>query len=143
MLRSILEDPYKLCLVIAFLHVFADFNLQIGGRLHDFKCKQWWLRAFRDQHEVPYDIACRRYGRDYIVALALHSVVWSIVTFLPLAFRPDCPGRIALMTICLNAAFHGYVDHLKANRERINLIVDQFLHLVQIAATVAAFWYYS
>ena len=143
MVSSILSDPIKFCLLIAFLHVFADFNLQIGGRLNEFKCKMWWMRLFRDQHDMPFGAACRKYGRDYIVGLVLHSFAWSFVTFLPLYARSSCSGVEALVIVGANAAFHVVVDHLKANLMRITLVTDQLLHLVQIAVTVAAYWHFS
>jgi hypothetical protein len=39
----------------------------------------------------------------------------------------------------VNAAIHGYVDHLKANQHKINLVTDQLVHLAQILVTAATF----
>ena len=35
----------------------------------------------------------------------------------------------------VNIMIHSVVDDLKANRKKINLIEDQFIHLVQITVT--------
>lgn len=139
------EQTVVACLV---LHVIADFTLQTLGNpsLVGMKQKSWWTnlldratddiqfgsetakRAFRDGLE-------RKYGTDYKVALACHSITWSAITFLPLC---TVPGWSAI--VAANAGIHYLVDDLKANLHRINLIEDQVLHVLQIDLTLGAFW---
>ena len=44
-----------------------------------------------------------------------------------------------VVSFVINAAIHGYVDHLKANRHKINLVTDQLVHLAQILVTALLF----
>ena len=41
--------------------------------------------------------------------------------------------------ILANTVIHAFVDDLKANRDRINLVTDQLIHLAQIAVTGTVF----
>ena len=41
----------------------------------------------------------------------------------------------------INGLIHMFVDNLKANKFKINLIQDQSIHLVQILVTVLLFYY--
>lgn len=74
------------------------------------------------------------YEKDYIVGLVLHSIMWSMVTFLP--FIPVVTCRTYLIIVVINAILHGVIDHIKCNLYAINLTTDQFLHFVQIVATL-------
>ena len=90
----------------------------------------WWKR------EVGVDTEhWKRYCNDYKCALLEHGLYWSLVTFLPLFFMDLSDTTLALF-VAVNALFHAWVDDLKANRFKINLIEDQILHFSQIAATV-------
>lgn len=40
-------------------------------------------------------------------------------------------------SVIFNIFIHGLVDHLKANKKRINLIADQCIHMIQILDTFA------
>lgn len=112
--------PFPSLLLLCFLlHVIADFNLQ--GILANFKQRQWW------KDNYPQSL----YKNDWIVSLAIHSLSWSILTFLPF-----CTDKHFFPVVMAQAIIHFVIDHLKANRLCINLITDQMLHLIQILATV-------
>jgi hypothetical protein len=49
------------------------------------------------------------------------------------------PIDYTLPTFIYNWLIHAYVDNLKANNHKINLIQDQSIHLVQIIITWALF----
>jgi hypothetical protein len=109
-----------------FCHVFDDYKLQ-AGVLNNLKQKKWW----REQHEYN---DCYRY--DYIVGLIMHSISWSFMIMLPLAIYLSFNITLPFVIIFLcNVLVHAVVDDLKANRKVINLVVDQAVHMVQIAAT--------
>lgn len=138
-----MEQTAVACLV---LHVIADFTLQTLGNpsLADMKQKAWWTNLLdratdrpgseiaRKKHRNDLE---RKYGRDYKVAMWCHCLVWSAITFLPLCAVSGWSAIVAA-----NAGIHYLVDDLKANLHRINLIEDQFLHVLQIAFTLGTFW---
>ena len=45
----------QLAVIIFALHVFADFNLQIGARLDQFKQQKWW-KSLLDAVKMPADL---------------------------------------------------------------------------------------
>lgn len=66
----------------------------------------------------------------------MHSFSWSFMIMLP--------PTIALMVISeiwkpvlliVNLMIHMFVDNLKANEKKINLIQDQIIHVIQIIFT--------
>lgn len=111
-------------LSMIFCHIIADYNLQ--GWLATAKQKVWWQT----------NASSERYKYDYIMALLMHSFGWTFLVMLPIALYFNfiiTPMFIVMFLI--NIVLHAYIDNLKANRYCINLVVDQILHLVQIAAT--------
>ena len=111
-----------------FMHVLDDFHLQ--GILANMKQKKWW----NEQTSDP------KYRCDYLMALAMHSISWSFCVMLPIAVYLgfQCDYGFALWFV-LNAAIHGVVDDMKANRHRIDLVEDQAVHLWQIIVTAGIF----
>ena len=108
-----------------FLHIIADFNLQ--GILANMKQKKWW------DEQTDNEL----YKNDYIVALIIHGFSWSFMVHLPIIVAValcDEYLNVACLLISLlaHAAIHAGVDHDKANRHILNLVADQFLHLVQV-----------
>ena len=76
-----------------------------------------------------------KYRYDYLCALLCHSLLWSIVTFIPLMIvKPD--SEVIPVVILTNAIVHSIVDHFKCNTMHINLCADQLIHLVQVVGTV-------
>ena len=112
-------------LTMIFMHVLDDYCLQ--GILASMKQKEWWRK--NEQYKEQY-----RY--DYIVALIMHSFSWAFMTMLPIAFVMKFE-LTALFMICFfaNVAAHAVVDDLKANKRKINLWVDQSIHIAQIILT--------
>lgn len=108
-----------------FMHILDDYTLQ-QGILANLKQKAYW------QEHAPDP----KYKHDYIMALAMHGCSWSFMTLLPIALYYQLnPPALFYATWAVNAAIHAVIDHTKANKLAINLIVDQTLHLIQIAAT--------
>lgn len=126
----------KLILLVILLHLFADYTLQ--GCLANLKTKDWWLDLFKKGSSwVSYEGLVRKYGNDYRAGLFCHSLYWTLVTFAPIIYLSESDRFIAT-TVVLNTAVHYVVDDQKANAHTINLIQDQLIHLVQIAATIVA-----
>lgn len=117
----------KILLLMVLLHILDDFHLQ--GILRELKQKKWWLeqKGYKDL-----------YKNDYIMSLMIHSMQWSIMVSLPL-FLLDIPTAAITMSIGVNAIIHYYVDDLKCNKMKINLVTDQTIHLMQICLTWAIF----
>lgn len=122
-LRS--DDMYILWLMI-FCHIVDDYYLQ--GWLASAKQKNYW------QDNAPDEM----YKYDYIWALLMHSFSWSFMIMLPIAYviNFNITGLFTIVFIA-NITIHAFVDNLKANRKKINLIQDQLIHLWQIFFT---FW---
>lgn len=111
-------------LSMIFLHIVDDFYLQ--GILAQMKQKSWWDKAGSDL-----------YRHDYIVALLTHAFSWSYMIHLPLlvTYRSDMPIKLFLFEFVVNWLKHAYIDNLKANKRKINLVTDQSLHILQIFET--------
>ncbi len=107
-----------------FCHIVDDYYLQ--GWLASAKQRKWW------EENAPNDL----YKYDYIMALIMHSLSWSFMIMLPVAitisFKIDTTFIIFYI---LNALIHEFVDNLKANKLKINLIQDQLIHICQIIIT--------
>ena len=123
-----MKNEFTLFLMI-FAHIFDDYYKQ--GILASMKQKAWWKENASDA----------MYRFDYIAALIAHSFSWAFMITLPIVIvhysnlDPLAYG-IALLA---NMVIHAIVDDLKANRKKINLIVDQSVHLVQIFVTWLCF----
>ena len=107
-----------------FCHIVDDYYLQ--GKLASMKQKSWWEKNAPD----------RLYKYDYVVALAMHSFSWAFMIMLPIAVSQnfDIGAGFAAMFV-VNTAVHAIIDHLKANKRKINLVTDQSIHISQIIVT--------
>ena len=108
--------------VMIFAHIVDDYYLQ--GILASLKQKTWW------ENQKSYK---PMYKYDYIVALIMHAFSWSFMISLPILYLGFT--KWIAVAIILNTIIHGIVDDLKANKGKINLIVDQSIHIVQIVIT--------
>lgn len=71
-------------------------------------------------------------------ALFIHSFSWAFLVMLPITMHYHFILSTAFyMLLFINCAVHMFVDDQKANRLRINLIVDQTIHIIQIFITYA------
>lgn len=110
-----------------FFHIVDDYRLQ--GILSSMKQIKWW----KDQcNELGVDYNLYKY--DYIVALICHSFSWSFMIMLPILVYNW--GNLTLLNywyiLIFNIIVHAIIDNEKANKFRINLVVDQLFHLIQI-----------
>lgn len=114
-----------LLLLMLFMHVLDDFVLQ-PAVLSKLKQKSWW------EKNAPNP----KYKHDYIAALIAHSFSWTFCVMLPIAMYYSLfpPTRFYAL-FAANMALHGFIDHMKANKMRINLIFDQSAHIYQILLT--------
>ena len=104
-----------------FCHIVDDYYLQ-KGILAMLKQKSWW------KENSPQDL----YKYDYIMGLCMHAFSWSFVVHIPLMIITKLSCVWLIISILINAIIHGIIDDLKANRMKINLIIDQLLHMLQI-----------
>lgn len=111
-------------LLMVYFHIIDDYCLQ--GILAKMKQKTWWSNQ-------GYDGI---YKYDYIWSLFMHSVSWSFSIMLPIfIFYHFYIANLTLFMFVLNILCHMYVDDLKCNKMKINLITDQCIHLLQILIT--------
>lgn len=123
-----MNSIFIICLML-FMHVLDDYVLQ-APCLCNLKQKSFW------EKNAPEE----QYKKDYIVALIMHSISWSFMIMLPIAFAFDFNVSLDFAYwFVFNAAFHAIIDHLKANVKVINLCVDQSCHMMQIACTFVYF----
>lgn len=112
-------------MLMVFCHIVDDYYLQ--GILAQMKQRTWWRF---DAYDPKF------YGKDYLMALAMHGFSWAFMVMLPVAayqnFDPS-PNFYAMFLI--NWVAHSVIDHMKANIRIINLVQDQLLHIVQIGCT--------
>ena len=118
-------------LIMLFLHLVADYNLQ--GILASMKQKSYW-------DEVNAN-AGGKYKNDYKISLIEHAFSWTFMIMLPymiFVIKNNMDAKYAMIYVVLfmlNWAVHTYVDDLKANKMKINLVTDQLIHVVQILIT--------
>lgn len=139
---------YKIFILITMilLHVLEDFHLQ--GILANMKQKSWWDKQIVD---FPPKKA-NKYRKDYVISLMVHSLENAIFVTLPIIINDlyytftvnkDNSLWIAwLLDIWLIAYFHYWIDDLKCNKMKINLIVDQLLHFIIIVFIWFCHWNY-
>ena len=115
-------------LLMIFCHIVDDYYLQ--GWLASAKQKKYW------KENAPETM----YKYDYIWALLMHSFSWAFMIMLPIAVTKGFDLGIAfLIAFIINLAVHAFTDDLKANKRKINLWIDQIIHLCQIALTAIVF----
>lgn len=102
-------------------HLLADYPLQ--GWLAQSKAKSYWANSPESNR------------RDWIAALACHAAMWGILIMIPMAIASKMELGWFWMALPINIVLHMFVDHMKANRQIINLIQDQTIHFVQILGT--------
>ena len=114
-------------LAMIYCHIFDDFALQ--GIMKNMKCKSWWQENAAD----------KKYQYDYLIVLALHAFSWTFSTLVPLVVYMLIANisidYTLLIAFIINWIIHFIVDNEKANKLRINLIIDQTIHIVQIIVT--------
>lgn len=114
-------------LLMIFLHIINDFGLQ--GILAEMKCKSFW----EDKGSF--------HKQDWIAALIMHAFSWTFMIMLPIAtykYRLEVSFEFCAIFIA-NLIIHAIVDHLKANCKYIDLVGDQFIHILQIICTFMIF----
>jgi len=114
--------------IMIFCHLIDDYKLQ--GILANMKQRKWW------KENANKDL----YQNDYKMALIEHAFSWSFTTTLPflvIAFiqNNELLAVLLMVSYIINTAIHAFVDDLKANKFKINLVEDQLVHLVQIICT--------
>lgn len=119
-----MEVKLIILMTMIFLHIVDDYYLQ--GWLASAKQKSWWEKNSPD----------KLYKHDYLVALFMHSYSWSFMIMLPTTIYLFVVGGTWYPLLYVsNLIIHMYVDNLKANEGRINLIQDQSIHIMQIIIT--------
>ena len=119
-----MNNKVFILLSMIFLHIIDDYKLQ--GILASMKQKKWW----KQQNEYK-----ELYKNDYIPALIEHSFSWTFMIMLPIAIYLKFDIGWWTLAYIINMAIHAFVDDLKANKFKINLVIDQTIHIVQIVVT--------
>jgi hypothetical protein len=89
------------------------------------KQKNWWTK--QESYED-------KYKNDYVIALIMHAFSWSFVILIPFLLLGLSPIFLVIALV-LNGTIHAFVDDLKANQKKINLVQDQSIHIGQIFLT--------
>jgi hypothetical protein len=118
-------NNFFVILLMIFCHIVDDYYLQ--GILAKMKQKMWWKENAPDNIHYKY---------DYIWALIMHAFSWAFMIMLPIAYVMSFQISLLFGIIFgLNVILHAVIDNEKANKFRINLWVDQLLHIAQILGT--------
>lgn len=125
----------KMFLLMILGHFIADFTLQ--GWFANGKQEMWWREQCADEDNMEFERRWKKYGNDYKCAMFEHGLYWSLITFSPLFFFTQISAIALLIIVVANAVFHAWIDDLKANQFKINLIQDQLCHFIQIAITAS------
>ena len=120
--------PIFILLSMIFCHIIDDYYLQ--GWLASAKQKKWWVQ------NAPNKL----YRFDYIMALACHSFSWAFMIMLPITFVTGWNLGWLFLAYPINMGIHMFVDDLKANKLKINLITDQLIHFMQIGVTFLTYY---
>ena len=110
-----------------FCHIIDDYFLQ--GILASMKQKEWWNKNAPE----------KMYAWDYIAALFMHSFSWAFMIMLPIAIVARFQLGLLFLAYPINTVIHCVIDDLKANKHKINLLIDQTIHVLQILITWAIF----
>ena len=108
-----------------FCHIIDDYVIQWHW-LSNGKQRRWW------QENAPDE----KYKHDYIAALMCHAFSWSFMIMLPIAIVGGFNLGLFFLAYPVNMFVHAFIDDIKANKLKINLLTDQSLHLVQIVCTL-------
>lgn len=126
--RLVFSHRLLILFIMIFCHIIDDYKLQ--GILANMKQRKWW-KENADKY---------LYRNDYKMALIEHAFSWSFTTTLPfliIAFiqKNELLAVLLIIRYIINTAIHAFVDDLKANKFKINLVEDQLIHLLQIIST--------
>ena len=117
----------KLIILVSmvFCHIVDDYYLQ--GWLASSKQKSYW------EQNAPEKL----YKYDYVAALFMHSFSWTFMVMLvPTVYDVILFGGTWYSLLFVgNVLIHMFVDDLKANKKKINLIQDQSIHMLQVIWT--------
>lgn len=116
-------------IVMIMLHIIADYNIQ--GWLAQSKQRKYWTDLFPNINKI--DDPTHKYINDYKMCLAMHSFSWAFCIMLPILIHKV--NFLTIIIFALNVVVHYYVDDLKANKLKINLVEDQLFHIAQIIIT--------
>ena len=119
---------FTLYITILFFHIIADYNLQ--GILGQMKTVRFWkdLKERESKRQDGFKI----HEKDWIMAMAEHSFMWSFIVHLPIMIFYTINPITILSSICINTCFHFIIDSLKASTNTINLLIDQLFHMAQL-----------
>ena len=117
----------KLIILVSmvFCHIVDDYDLQ--GWLASANQKSYW------EQNAPEKL----YKYDYVAALFMHSFSWTFMVMLvPTVYDVILFGGTWYSLLFVgNVLIHMFVDDLKANKKKINLIQDQSIHMLQVIWT--------
>ena len=121
-----MTEWYLLLPLMILCHIIEDFHIQ--GVMGDMKQASFWN---------PYG---EKYADDWKPVIILHGMEWAMLTSMPCLVMSwfDVPMWFVLVIVAMGL-LHAYIDHLKANEGKINLITDQTLHMSQIMIIYLAY----
>lgn len=121
-----MTEWYLLLPLMILCHIIEDFHIQ--GVMADMKQTSFWN---------PYG---EKYANDWKPVIILHGIEWAMLTSMPCLVMSwfDVPMWFVLVIVAMGL-LHAYIDHLKANVGKINLITDQTLHMSQIMIIYLAY----
>lgn len=122
--NTIIDFYIHLILSMFLMHVIGDSIFQ-SITLSMKKRKYYW-KDYNDYRNYLY-----------IFYLLLHSFIWSTTIHFSLILIMGIKiiTRMFIISYIINILLHSVIDDMKANRKMIGMIIDQFLHSLQILLT--------
>ncbi len=98
--------------------------------MSELKQKKFW------QENAPNKL----YRYDWLIALIEHGFSWTFMIMLPITYSMiQSTQSVNIVTyiivFVINTIIHSVVDDLKCNRFKINLLIDQGIHIIQVIVT--------
>lgn len=120
----------RLIILVSMLamHVIGDWVLQTP-LMCDLKQKAWWQQNYGFQKNA----------RDYKMVILMHSMLWSACVMMPVLVYQlwigcsDLKAIVLLLVFVINMLVHAWIDDLKANKDKLSLVDDHAVHLLQVA----------
>ena len=136
-------------LSMLFLHIIADYAVQNEFMARFKQKKEWYIEDLRLNNNRSNEVRRfpKKYEYDYIVVLFVHSFSWAFITFIPMLHYVFYTKTLGIEAWCIwiiiQTLLHMFIDHQKCNRFKINLIIDQLLHFLQILSGGLLVWMMS
>lgn len=131
---------FSLLMFIILMHFISDYVWQGQGFLANLKQKDYWRKETNDpMYKDDYLVACFEHGLMWSIACHIPIYIWGYLgiggaTFNPYpeAYGVGSTDLFIVFSMIIHGLIHHAVDDSKANHRKINLVMDQWIHFIQL-----------